>query len=107
MRRWRKVRPDSTGRVRVADGQRHPRPPAPPTPLPPSGLENFPEAAELVTETAGVKAELRQQIGVLAIIGVYLVRELLAGLLSLVVVALALQQLHNLVFADVHELFLS
>ena len=40
----------------------------------------------------------------LAIIGVYLVRELLSGLLSLVVVALALQQLHNLVFADVHEL---
>jgi hypothetical protein len=82
MRRWRTVRPDSTGRVRVADGQRHPRPPAPPTPLPPSGLENFPEPAELVTETAGVEAELRQQIGALAIIGVYLVRELLAGLLS-------------------------
>jgi hypothetical protein len=87
------------------------RRPAPPTPAcspeaapPPSGLENFPEPAELVTETAGVKAELRQQIGVLAIIGVYLVRELLSGLLSLVVVALALQQLHNLVFADVHEL---
>jgi hypothetical protein len=85
--------------------------PAPPTPAsspeaaPPSGgLENFPEPAELVTETAGVKAELRQQIGVLAIIGVYLVRELLSGLLSLVVVALALQQLHNLVFADVHKL---
>ena len=72
--------------------------------FPPSGLENFPEPAELVTETAGVKAELRQQIGVLAIIGVYLVRELLSGLLSLVVVALALQQLHNLVFADVHKL---
>ena len=71
---------------------------------PPSGVENFPEPAELVTETAGVKAELRQQIGVLAIVGVYLIRELLAGLLSLVVVALALQQLHNLVFADVHEL---
>ena len=71
---------------------------------PPSGLENFPEPAELVTETAGVKAELRQQIGVLAIIGVYLIRELLSGLLSLVVVALALQQLHNLVFADIHEL---
>jgi hypothetical protein len=71
---------------------------------PPSGLENFPEPAKLVTETAGVKAELRQQIGVLAIIGVHLIRELLAGLLSLVVVALALQQLHNLVFADVHEL---
>ena len=67
-------------------------------------LENFPEPAELVTETAGVKAELRQQIGVLAIIGVHLIRELLAGLLSLVVVALALQQLHNLVFADIHEL---
>ena len=75
-----------------------------PDAAPPSGLENFPEPAELVTETAGVKAELRQQIGVLAIIGVYLVRELLAGLLSLVVVALPLQQLHNLVFADVHEL---
>jgi len=72
--------------------------------FPPSGLEKFPEPAELVTETAGVKAKLRQQIGVLAIIGVYLVRELLSGLLSLVVVALALQQLHNLVFADVHEL---
>ena len=71
---------------------------------PPSGLEKFPEPAELVPETAGVKAELRQQIGVLAIIGVHLIRELLAGLLSLVVVALALQQLHNLVFADVHEL---
>jgi hypothetical protein len=68
------------------------------------GLENFPEPAELVTETAGVKAKLRQQVGVLAIIGVYLVRELLAGLLRLVVVALALQQLHDLVFADVHEL---
>jgi hypothetical protein len=87
------------------------RRPAPPTPAssreaapPPSGLENFPEPAELVTETAGVKAELRQQIGVLAIIGVHLVRELLSGLLSLVVVALALQQLHNLVFADVHKL---
>ena len=40
----------------------------------------------------------------LAIIGVYLIRELLSGLLSLVVVALALQQLHNLVFADIHEL---
>ena len=100
MRRWRTVRSNSSGRVRVTGGQRHPRPPAPP----PSGLENFPEPAELVTETAGVKAELRQQIGVLAIIGVYLVRELLSGLLSLVVVALALQQLHNLVFADVHEL---
>ena len=74
---------------------------------PPSGLENLPESAELVTETAGVKAEPRQQICVLAIIGVHLVRELLACLLSLVVVALALQQLHNLVFADVHELFLS
>ena len=71
---------------------------------PPSGLENFPEPAELVTKTARVKAELRQQIGVLAIIGVHLVRELLSGLLSLVVVALALQQLHNLVFADVHKL---
>jgi hypothetical protein len=77
-----------------------PRKPHPP----PSGSEKFPEPAELVTETAGVKAELRQQIAVLAIVGVYLVRELLAGLLSLVVVALALQQLHNLVFADVHEL---
>jgi hypothetical protein len=83
--------------------------PTPPTPAsspdaaPASGLENFPEPAELVTETAGVKAELRQQIGVLAIIGVYLIRELLAGLLSLIVVALALQQLNNLVFADVHE----
>jgi hypothetical protein len=41
---------------------------------------------------------------VLAIIGIYLIRELLACLLSLVMVALALQQLHNLVFADVHEL---
>jgi hypothetical protein len=71
---------------------------------PPSGLENFPEPAELATETASVKAELRQQIGVLAITGVHLIRELLAGLLSLVVIALALQQLHNLVFADVHEL---
>ena len=71
---------------------------------PPSGLEKFPEPAKLVTETAGVKAELRQQIGVLAIVGVYLIRELLAGLLSLVMVALALQQLHNLVFADVNEL---
>ena len=40
----------------------------------------------------------------MAIIGVDPIRELLAGLLSLVVVALALQQLHNLVFADVHEL---
>ncbi|MFI5064609.1 MAG: hypothetical protein ACHP9Z_11620 [Streptosporangiales bacterium] len=69
---------------------------------PRSGLENFPEPAELVTETAGVQAELRQQIGVLAIIGIHLIRELLAGLLSLVVIALALQQLHNLVFADVH-----
>jgi hypothetical protein len=73
-------------------------------PKPPSGLENFPEPAKLVTETAGVKAELRQQIGVLAVSGVHLIRELLAGLLSLVVLALALQQLHNLVFADVHEL---
>ena len=105
MRRWRTVRPDSTGRVRVADG-----PPAPPTPAsspeaaPRPAGSNFPEPAELVTETAGVKAELRQQIGVLAIIGVHLVRQLLAGLLRLVVVALALQQLHNLVFADVHEL---
>jgi hypothetical protein len=71
---------------------------------PPSGLENLPESAELVTETAGVKAEPRQQIGVLAIIGVHLIREVLAGLLSLVVIALALQQLHNLVLADVHEL---
>ena len=103
MRRWRTVRPDSTGRVRVADGQRHPRPPAPRR-RSPSGLENFPEPAELVTETAGVKAELRQQIGVLAITGVHLIRELLAGLLSLVVVALVLQQLHNLIFAYVHEL---
>jgi hypothetical protein len=87
------------------------RRPTPPTPASspeaaprPAGLENFPEPAKLVTETAGVKAELRQQIGVLTIVGVYLIRELLAGLLSLVVVALALQQLHNLVFADVHEL---
>jgi hypothetical protein len=40
---------------------------------------------------------------VLAIIGVHLIRELLAGLLSLVVVALAFQQLHNLVFADIHD----
>lgn len=83
--------------------QRHPRPPAPRRRSTPSGLENFPEPAELVTETAGVKAELRQQIGVLAITGIHLIRELLAGLLSLVVIALALQQLHNLVFADVHE----
>jgi hypothetical protein len=93
--------------VRVADGQRHPPTHARQLPRrhsPPSGLKEFPEPAELVTETAGVKAELRQQIGVLAITGVYLVRELLAGLLSLVVVALALQQLHDLVFADVHEL---
>jgi hypothetical protein len=44
-------------------------------------LEKFPEPTELVTETAGVKAEFRQQIGVLAIIGVYLIRDLLAGLL--------------------------
>ena len=88
----------------MADGQRHPRPPAPPKRSPPRGLEKFPEPTELVTETAGVKAELRQQVGVLAIIGVHLIRELLAGLLGLVVVALALQQLHNLVFADVHEL---
>jgi hypothetical protein len=50
-----------------------------PKPHPASGLENFPEPAELVTETAGVKAELRQQIGVLANIGVYLVRECRAG----------------------------
>jgi hypothetical protein len=87
----------------VAGGQRHPRRQLPRRRTLPSGLENFPEPAELVTETAGVKAELRQQVGVLAIIGVHLVRELLAGLLSLVVVALALQQLHDLVFADVHE----
>lgn len=58
-------------------------------PLPAQRVREFPEPAELVTETAGVKAELRQQIGVLAIIGVHLIRELLAGLLSLVVVALA------------------
>jgi hypothetical protein len=103
MRRWRTARSNSTGRVRVADSNAtHAR--QLPRSRSPSGLENFPEPAELVTETAGVKAELRQQIGVLAIIGVHLVRELLAGLLSLVVVALALQQLHNLVFANVHEL---
>jgi hypothetical protein len=89
--------------MHAAGRQRHPRPPAPRRRSTPSGLENFPEPAELVTETAGVKAELRQQIGVLAIIGIHLIRELLAGLLSLVVIALALQQLHNLVFADVHE----
>ena len=51
---------------------------------------------------AGVQAELGQKVGVLAVLGVYLVRELLAGLLSLVVVALALQQLDDLVLADVH-----
>jgi hypothetical protein len=99
MRRWRTVRPNSIGPVHVAEGQQPPN-----TRWPPCGLENFPEPAKLVTETAGVKAELRQQIGVLAITGVHLIGELLAGLLSLVVVALALQQLHNLVFADVHEL---
>ena len=41
---------------------RRPTPPTPassPKPLPASGLEKFPEPAELVTETAGVKAELR------------------------------------------------
>jgi hypothetical protein len=107
MRRWRAVRPDSTGRVRVADANATHTRQLPRRRSPPSGLEKFPEPAELVTETASVKAELRQQIGVLAIIGVHLIRELLAGLLRLVVVALALQQLHNLVFADVHELFLS
>jgi hypothetical protein len=42
----------------------------------PSGSENFPEPAKLVTETAGVKADLRPQIGGLAIIGVHLIREL-------------------------------
>jgi hypothetical protein len=44
---------------------------------------------------------------VLAITGAHLIWELLAGLLSLAVVALALRQLHNLVFADVHELSFS
>jgi hypothetical protein len=39
----------------------------------------------------------------LALIGGHLIRELLAGLLSIVVIALALQQLRNLVLADVHE----
>ena len=103
MRRWRTVRSNNTGRVHVAGNATHSRQ-LPRSCSPPSGLENFPEPAELVTETAGVKAELRQQIGVLAIIGVHLIRELLTGLLSLVVIALALQQLHDLVFADVHEL---
>jgi hypothetical protein len=98
MRRWRTVRSNSIGRMRAAD-----RPPPTPASPPTSGLENFPEPAKLVTETAGVKAELRQQIGVLAITGIHLIRELLAGLLSLVVITLALQQLHNLVFAEVHE----
>jgi hypothetical protein len=41
-----------------------PRPPAPRIRSPPSGLEKFPEPAELVTETAGVKAELSQLRGV-------------------------------------------
>jgi hypothetical protein len=102
MRRWRTVRWNSSGRVHVAHGQRHPaRQLRRRCSL--SGLGSFPDPAELVTETASVKAELRQQIGVLAITGVHLIWELLAGLLSLVVVAPALQQLHNLVFADVHE----
>ena len=102
MRRRRTVRSDSIGRVHVATANTtHAR--QLPDAAPASELENFPEPTELITETAGVKAELRQQIGVLAIIGVYLIRELLAGLLSLIVVALALQQLNNLVFADVHE----
>jgi hypothetical protein len=104
MRRWRTARPNNTGRVHVATANATHARQLPRRRSPPSGLEKFPEPAELVTETAGVKAELRQQIGVLAITGVHLIRELLAGLLSLVVVALALQQLHNLVFADVHEL---
>ena len=102
MRRWRTVRSDNIGRCTLPTANATHAHQLPPAPLPCSGLENFPNPAELVTETAGVKAELRQQIGVLAITGVHLIRELLAGLLSLVVVALALQQLHNLVFADVH-----
>jgi hypothetical protein len=71
--------PDSPART-APDGWRCQQP-TPPTPgsaprsrSPASGLENFPEPAELVTETAGVKAELRQQIAVLAIIGVHLIR---------------------------------
>jgi hypothetical protein len=103
MRRWRTALPDSTGRVALPTANATHVRQLPRSRSPPSGLENFPEPAKLVTETAGIKAELRQQIGVLAIVGVYLIRELLAGLLSLVVVALALQQLHNLVFADVHD----
>jgi hypothetical protein len=56
---------------------------------PDRGVRAFPKAAELAAEAAGAQAEHGQQAGLLAVLGVYLVQELLASLRSLVVVALA------------------
>src|SRR5487761_805688 len=45
---------------------------------PTAALNDLSETAELAAEAAGVQAELGQQVGVLAVLGVDLVRELLA-----------------------------
>jgi len=68
-------------------------------------LKQVAQAAEFVTQLARVQAELRQERGVVVVIGVDLIGKLLRRLLGLVVLALALQQLDDLVLADVHARF--
>src|SRR6266576_527609 len=69
------------------------------------GLKQVAQAAEFVTQLARVQTELRQKRGVVVVVGVDLSRKLLRRLLGLVVLALALQQLDDLVLADVHARF--
>jgi hypothetical protein len=66
-----------------------------------------PEASEQLAEAAEhgrVYAQLRQQLDMVAVVGVDLVGQLVARLLRLVMVALALQELDDLVLADIHDL---
>jgi transposase len=64
--------------------------------------EDIAQAAELVGDAAGVDAVLREHPSVLGVASVDLVGELAAGLAGLVVVALAAQQLQDLVLIDIH-----